>query len=172
MKKFVTLLGLLFCFVVSSANAAIEGDSVNGSYFAPDAFSNISNFGNQIVGAGVEFPSGYSDFFGVDLSNSGITITYNNSVVWNIGAFNGLVLTDLTKSFDALTFVSSTNPLFVAGNFVASGNTASFNWQGLSFGQGDVINISAVPEPETYAMLLAGLGMMGFVARRRKNEQA
>ena len=27
--------------------------------------------------------------------------------------------------------------------------------------------VSAVPEPETYAMLLAGLGMMGFVARRR-----
>ncbi|MFZ4878023.1 FxDxF family PEP-CTERM protein [Janthinobacterium sp. Mn2066] len=30
------------------------------------------------------------------------------------------------------------------------------------------INLSAVPEPETYAMLLAGLGLVGFVARRRK----
>lgn len=30
------------------------------------------------------------------------------------------------------------------------------------------VQISAVPEPETYAMLLAGLGMIGFVARRRK----
>ena len=28
--------------------------------------------------------------------------------------------------------------------------------------------VSAVPEPETYAMLLAGLGLMGFTARRRK----
>jgi len=28
--------------------------------------------------------------------------------------------------------------------------------------------VSAVPEPEAYAMMLAGLGLMGFVARRRK----
>jgi len=31
---------------------------------------------------------------------------------------------------------------------------------------------SAVPEPETYGMLLVGLGMIGFMARRRKNNQA
>jgi hypothetical protein len=27
---------------------------------------------------------------------------------------------------------------------------------------------TSIPEPETYAMLLAGLGLMGFVARRRR----
>lgn len=30
------------------------------------------------------------------------------------------------------------------------------------------ISVTAVPEPETYAMLLAGLGVMGTIARRRK----
>lgn len=34
------------------------------------------------------------------------------------------------------------------------------------------INIAPIPEPETYAMLLAGLGLMGFVARRRKQRSA
>ena len=34
------------------------------------------------------------------------------------------------------------------------------------------VNTQAVPEPETYAMLLAGLGVMGAVARRRKAKQA
>mgnify|MGYP000858841330 CR=1 FL=1 len=28
--------------------------------------------------------------------------------------------------------------------------------------------VTAVPEPETYAMLLAGLGLIGFIAGRRK----
>jgi hypothetical protein len=28
--------------------------------------------------------------------------------------------------------------------------------------------VSSVPEPETYAMLLAGLGLLGFIVRRRK----
>lgn len=32
----------------------------------------------------------------------------------------------------------------------------------------DNVSIAAVPEPETYAMLLAGLGALGFVARRRR----
>ena len=31
---------------------------------------------------------------------------------------------------------------------------------------------AAIPEPETYAMLLAGLGLMGFVAHRRKQALA
>lgn len=29
--------------------------------------------------------------------------------------------------------------------------------------------VTAVPEPETYALLLAGLGVIGFVAKRRKS---
>jgi hypothetical protein len=29
------------------------------------------------------------------------------------------------------------------------------------------MGVAAVPEPETYAMLLAGLGLVGAVARRR-----
>ncbi len=30
------------------------------------------------------------------------------------------------------------------------------------------VSVTAVPEPETYALLLAGLGVVGFVARRRQ----
>lgn len=33
-------------------------------------------------------------------------------------------------------------------------------------------NVTAVPEPETYAMLLAGLGLMGAISRRRAKRNA
>jgi hypothetical protein len=31
--------------------------------------------------------------------------------------------------------------------------------------------VTAVPEPETYAMMIAGLALMGFVARRKSNKK-
>ena len=34
------------------------------------------------------------------------------------------------------------------------------------------VTVSAVPEPESYAMLLAGLGLLSFAARRRKLKAA
>ncbi|AEJ01187.1 PEP motif putative anchor domain protein [Nitrosomonas sp. Is79A3] len=38
-------------------------------------------------------------------------------------------------------------------------------------GEGEIDAIAAIPEPETYAMLLAGLGLLGFVAQRRKLQE-
>jgi hypothetical protein len=35
-----------------------------------------------------------------------------------------------------------------------------------------VATVTQVPEPESYAMFMAGLALMGFIARRRKNGQS
>lgn len=42
----------------------------------------------------------------------------------------------------------------------------------LAFSDGIGNGLPAVPEPETYAMLLVGLGLLGFVAQRRKQKAA
>jgi PEP-CTERM motif-containing protein len=89
--------------------------------------------------------------------------------------------------------------LVSAGDNAATGNGGIMNSDGLirnsvtftmtvgsSFALSDIGNVSfqygtalsepnvtpPIPEPETYAMLLAGLGLMGFVARRRQRNLA
>ena len=46
--------------------------------------------------------------------------------------------------------------------------TVMGNTNGGSYGGTFNLNLAPVPEPETYGMLLAGLGVLGFLARRRK----
>lgn len=58
-----------------------------------------------------------------------------------------------------------------AGNWVLSATMDSYG--SVLAATGDVGNpgqfiLAAVPEPETYAMLLAGLGLIGSIARRRR----
>lgn len=52
--------------------------------------------------------------------------------------------------------------------------TLSFTAAGAKDGVGgyiDNVSVTAVPEPETYAMLLAGLGVMGAIALGRKKDR-
>ncbi len=52
----------------------------------------------------------------------------------------------------------------------------SFNYQNLGGDNVgallDNVAVNSVPEPESYAMFMAELGVMGFIARRRKNGQS
>ncbi|MDC8758460.1 PEP-CTERM sorting domain-containing protein [Janthinobacterium fluminis] len=63
------------------------------------------------------------------------------------------------------------------GSLVAGGiSSISYDSNGVKKNGGTILShagffgspVSAVPEADTYAMLLAGLGMIGFIARRRK----
>ncbi len=58
-------------------------------------------------------------------------------------------------------FSSSTNVL----GLVASASNATGGMETFFVAP----SITAIPEPETYAMMLSGLGLLGFIARRRKS---
>jgi hypothetical protein len=56
--------------------------------------------------------------------------------------------------------------------FGVNANGYMFSSDVINMTTGETGNVASlanpIPEPETYAMMLAGLGLMGFMARRRK----
>jgi hypothetical protein len=112
-----------------------------------------------------------SGFRWVDLS-SAVTLSANTSYV--IGAtFTGNDTNDLAGSgatISAPFTVAANSSLYLDGaglNFP----TETYAKQGFFGGnlRGDV---AAVPEADTYAMMLAGLGLVGFMTQRRKHTHA
>ncbi len=78
------------------------------------------------------------------------------SAIWNQGSNSN---DSLSLSYDS----AITGPAYITITGVTDGGNG-----GIYSG---AIAAAPVPEPETYAMLLAGLGLMGAVVRRRSNRK-
>jgi hypothetical protein len=93
---------------------------------------------------------------GVGAASLGLQVLWNGSVVGTYGA-----------GYSAWT----TETLSVTSNKIGT-DLLTFRAIGSSDSEGTFLDkvslVSAVPEPETYGMLVAGLGMIGFMTRRRK----
>lgn len=68
-------------------------------------------------------------------------------------------------------FTSLTQVIRTSARDYKPGNFGLLNGYGDNAAGFSVAAVSAVPEPESYAMLLAGLGLVGAIARRRKAQK-
>ncbi|SFW16217.1 FxDxF family PEP-CTERM protein [Nitrosovibrio sp. Nv17] len=82
--------------------------------------------------------------------------------------FPGIVSDGVADGFVSQTFSldAGTYSLVVGGATYAGAGTSAGN---RAYGFSATLDVAPVPEPETWAMLLAGLGLVGTIARRRSS---
>jgi hypothetical protein len=100
-------------------------------------------------------------------SNSGIALGLDNMAVTTVGDaffFNTTDKGGLPGVDDATTFNQTEEGHLLAGRSYINLHTSLYP-SGEIRGQ-----IAAVPEPETYALMLAGLGLVGWVTARRRTK--
>ena len=154
---------------ISSPSRAITL-AANGSVNFGDKFKNNQK-NNTFADKFTFTTTGFSD---VDLIVTSIsTSSLNGLNLTGLGLYNaqGQVVagSSVLSGIEDKWTLSANHLAAGAYFFKVSGNLVSNT--GATFAANGHI-MPAVPEPETYAMLLGGLAMLGFVARRRKNAAA
>ncbi len=106
------------------------------------------------------------DFNSAVSNLSFVTSGYNPGDFINVSAYNGMTLLgSVGKSSNGLVNLTAWSG--ITSIFIDDSSTgAGFAYDGFNF-----TSAAPVPEPETYAMMLAGLGLLGL-ARRRKQKQS
>ena len=147
----------------STANAGgSAGDlaeATNGTLFLTLKGHDIDAAGNTFLGTGANigtlFPTGFgTGLADVDTAGGGLANAYydSNSIPALFGGGNADF--QLGSSFSGL------NPVYPGE---CPGGAACVR------GSADFTTTGVIPEPGTYALLLAGLGVVGLVARRRRS---
>lgn len=150
---------------------------------APTPADQATNAATATVGAATEFPegsftslsSGLSTLpVAIDVGSNYIRLVYSAGGLANAGGFNGYVFTfDNAPTITRATLDPSSN---YDPTVSFAGNRIFLNEAGLTLSPGSTAMIDLttctpappVPEPATYAMLLGGLGVLGWTARQRR----
>lgn len=100
----------------------------------------------------------------------GLSLDYGTSLSADVTleAYNGASLINSVNEVGA-TVISDVRSGHLAINDAGITSIRLFSHSGSSSFNFSIdnLNVSAVPEADTYAMMLAGLGLLGFVSRRR-----
>lgn len=153
---------------ISGTNSAVEVIDLDASWLNSSSYYNLSNMkaGATLIvnfsGSSATFSGGYQAFDGYNV------------------LFNFADATTLNIATGFTANVLAPNASVTNGSGVINGNVVVNNWNsGVQinanhyFVATDIPGLaSAVPEADTYAMMLAGVGLVGVMVRRRKRAAA
>ena len=161
--------------VASPAVAAISiGDQIQVTYLYPNIGTTYQNDIGTFDGTTLILPI-INVFFGSANFNANlVTLTQTQLGTYNSVNFNGVRITNLTNHAAFSGWVElpgATGPTPHTTSF--SNGSIFVNWQGAPVTNGMVIEIgAAVPEPQSWAFMIAGFGLIGTAARRRRTAVA
>lgn len=130
---------------------------------------------DEVAGTDITISSaGEYTFTGSFLGEDSDTWTFDLAPGYSLSLFVSTAIYDeAAYSYDVVLDGEYRGEYQMFGVDLSSGkHTLTLSMDGLPGAQKEPYNgllaVTAVPEPETYAMFLAGLGIMGALARRRK----
>lgn len=171
---FGTFLDLSAAGLSGGSVATLAGGTV---YMSDQPFADIPK--NVVIGGFLA--AGPSSGSPATLSFTGAGVDYISFLWGSPDTYNLLTVTTtggVTTNFSTASLAFSvTNGDQSFSQYVQFSGTGGSKITGLTFNNIPSINafesanfsVTPVPEPETYALLLAGLGVVGFMARRRKS---
>lgn len=129
-------------------------------------FTNLSDAGRESTIGGAWSPIGTNSYAGTFAGTSKFLTDANGVATITVYMQANVFYKKNEGSFESGVIRSFIDPEFKIDEDwqKIDGNYASIN---MPENVGNA-SVSAVPEPETYALMMAGLGLMGAVARRRK----
>jgi PEP-CTERM motif-containing protein len=153
------------------AQAELIGAEVTYEYLFPDTSTIDFSLPTQTITLSTSLADTVNEIT-TTFTDSEIIITNEEAALFGTVAFNGPSYLFSGATVTKVTIDSASSPTFLGvPSFTANG--IMVNFQGLPAPPVgaefilDVTTASVVPEPGTWAMLLAGFGLMGFLGYRK-----
>ncbi|MCV2353087.1 choice-of-anchor C family protein [Paucibacter sp. B2R-40] len=143
--------------IINNAYGAVNGNSID--MLGTPGPGSVSQLLNTVAGQTYWLQFDLSSNRGGDNNAAGKELT-----VAGLGGGAALSFSALTAgvSHQSYTFTADSSSTLLKFSSGPSGYSGSVL---------DNVSVTAVPEPQTYALMLGGLAAIGFVARRRKQAQ-
>jgi PEP-CTERM motif len=156
------VLGAIVALVAATAaHAQLSAESTTGTFVSETAGTYDVYFALPALGPFLYYGSGTLDF--TLASAADVTFSGSTSSPFAIGMLSGSGLTSPLLVYNEA--VNSTTVDLAAGSYVYTATGFAFVPANVYV---DVSAVSAVPEPQTYGMLLAGLALAGIAVQRRR----
>ena len=160
-----TALGIALSGTVFANTATFDGQFGNPVSYTEDGIT-FTNSGSEHLHLGDLWTNAIGNYAGccadpIDITFSGGTFTLTSlDILYDDGRPTMII------GSNAATYTVSGLGHVEFGSLFAG--VTSVHWTTTGQSVADNVTVTAVPEPEAYVMLLAGLGLLGFMARRRK----